>query len=253
MGVARYHRKIAYLLKVKPAYDAYERGRRALKRGDYRTARRQAGEALRIEPREALFSSLLGDALAAAGDQYRAMTSYNDAVSKDPGFFRHYLQRGRLALKLGRRGQARQDLEKSLDLLPTAEAYHDLGQLALGEGKKKSAVCFFRKAAGSRSKAGKAAAMMLHRLDLPAHPGRYLKTSLKQKKGCIEIVIRNPTSVPVTRLDLVLKNRKHKRRFTVLEVILPGKCLKYQTDVKIAKRKELYRWWVTLDRAVIGK
>lgn len=253
VGAARYRKRIAHLLKLKPAYEAYENGRRALKKGDYRTAKRQANEALRIEPREALFSCLLGDALTAAGDQYEAMTCYNDAVEKDTEFFRHYLQRGRLALKLGQHKQARQDLEKSLKLLPTTEAYHDLGQLALAGGKENRAVRYFRKATDTRSEAGKAAVLMLHRLDLPSNPGRYLKTSLKRKKGCIQIIIQNPTSVPVTRLDLMVEKRKLKKRFTISQTIPPGERLKYQTDVKIAKRKELYRWWVTLEKAAVGQ
>ena len=253
VGAARYRKKIAHLLKLKPAYEAYENGRRALKKGDYRTAKGQASEALRIEPREALFSCLLGDALTATGDQLRAMTCYNDAVEKDAVFFRHYLQRGLLSLKLGQRQHARQDLEKSLKLLPTADANHGMGHLTLAEGREHKAIRYFRKAADSPSEAGKAAALMLHRLDLPGNPDRYLKTSLKRRKGCLEIIIQNPTSVPITRLDLMVEKDKQKKSFTISQTIPPGERLKYQTDVKIAKHKELYRWRVTLEKATVGQ
>jgi len=253
VGAARYRKEIAYLVKVRPAYDAYENGCRALKAGDYRAARSLAREAMRIEPREAMFYSLLGDTLTEIGDQRQAMTYYNDAVEKDADFFRHYLQRGRLALKLGQRKQARKDLEKSLKLLPTGDAYYDLGQLVLTEGKERKAVRYFRKAADSRSEAGKAATLMLHQLDLPNNPGRYLKTSLKREKGCIEVIIQNPTSVPVTRLDVMVKKRKVKKRFTISQTIPPGARLKYRTDVEIVKRKELYRWQVTIEKAAVGK
>ena len=253
VGVARYRKETAHLVKVKPAYDAYENGCRALEAGDYRTAKNLSQKAMQIEPREALFSSLLGDALTAIGDQQAAMTCYNDAVEKDAGFFRHYLQRGLLSLKLGQRQQARQDLEKSLKLLPTADANHGLGHLTLAEGRERKAVRYFRKAADSHSEIGKAAALMLHRLDLPNNPDRYLKTSLKWKKKCIEVTIKNPTSVPVTRIDVMMKKGKQKKHFTISQTILPGERLKYQTDVKVAERKELYRWRVTLEKAAIGK
>ena len=60
-GRKRFRQKTARLVKTKPAYAAYDQGRKALADGKLREARKLAGKAQRLEPREAHFHALLGD------------------------------------------------------------------------------------------------------------------------------------------------------------------------------------------------
>jgi len=128
-GEKAYQRRIAGLKRTKPAYDAYDKGREALAKGDTATAMRLAERAIALEPREALFHGLKGDAQAKRGDYRSARTSYNSAVRRDPGYYRHYLMRGLVREQLGDNAGARQDLERSMSLLPTEVAKDRLVRL----------------------------------------------------------------------------------------------------------------------------
>ncbi|MEW7982008.1 MAG: tetratricopeptide repeat protein [gamma proteobacterium symbiont of Phacoides pectinatus] len=112
----------ARLRELRPAYEAYDQGRKALAGGETKQALALAEQALGLESSEALFHGLKGEALARQGRTGEAESAYNRAVDLDPGFFRHYLQRGEVRLKQGRWGEAQADLKRSLALLPTADA-----------------------------------------------------------------------------------------------------------------------------------
>ena len=128
-GEKTYQQRISYLKRVKPAYDAYDKGREALAKGDTRTAMAMANKAVSIEPREALFHSLKGDAQIKREDYSGALTSYNGAVARDSKYFRNYLMRGLLREKLGDKPGAKADLERSMQLLPTKTAKDRLVRL----------------------------------------------------------------------------------------------------------------------------
>ena len=222
---------------------AFEKARKALKRGDPATAYTLVTRALDIEPGESRFHCLLGDILAKRGRKQSALAAYCDALRLDPHYFRNYYQRGRLWMELGHRRRARRDLEQSLALLPTADGNYTLGRLLIQQNDRRRAVELFRAAAGSRSRAGQAALQALYRYDLPDHPGRYLKTRLERHRGCFRVVIRNPTSVAVTALRVrVQRSKKQYFEFTVNRVIPSGGRLQAQTQVKVADKKELYKW-----------
>ena len=129
LGEQAYQKRIAYLKRVEPAYEAYDKGREALGKGDIRTASAMADRAIAIEPREALFYSLRGDAQIKRGDYDAALATYNDTVRRDPGYYRNYLMRGLLREKRGDKAGARADLERSMQLLPTKTARDRLVRL----------------------------------------------------------------------------------------------------------------------------
>jgi predicted Zn-dependent protease len=128
-GEDAYQKRIAHLKKVKPAYDAYDKGREALSKGDSATAMKLAEQAIAVEPREALFHGLKGDALAKRGDYRAALASYDGAVRRDSAYYRHFLVRGLVREKLGDNAGARSDLERSMTLLPTNVAKDHLVRL----------------------------------------------------------------------------------------------------------------------------
>jgi predicted Zn-dependent protease len=198
LGEKEYRRATAYLRKTRPAYDAYDEGRKALQKGNTQKAATQVAKALRIEPREALFYGLRGDIQAKRKNYRKALADFNRAVQLDSGFFYHYLRRGETRQQLNDIPGARNDLNKSISLLPTSNAYYALGRLELQQGNRNRAKQYFGKAAGSGSQAGKAAATDLARLDLAENPGRYLKAGLSLgRDGQIYVTIKNTAPVPV--------------------------------------------------------
>ncbi len=251
MGRQRYRQQTARLRRRQPAYKDFDKARRALKGGDTAKALSLVNAALEIEPRESRFHTLLGDILSSQGRRREALAAYNRAVRLDPGYFRNYYQRGRLWMKQGDMPQARQDLEKSLALLPTADGSYALGRLLIRQGDRRRAVKLFQTAAKSHSPAGKAALRALHIYDLPDHPDRYLKTSLEENQGRLRVIIRNPTTVALTELRVkVARSRKHYFEFTITRILSPGGRVIVNTPFRLKSKKELNKWRASIRKAV---
>ncbi len=205
IGAEAYQRRIAGIQRNKPAYDAYDKGRKSLAEGDATTALRLADEALRVEPREAMFYGLKGDVNASQKRYREALMHYDQAVRRNDQFFRYLLQRGLVREKLGDPQGAWSDLEASLKLLPTAHAHYSLGNLGLQANQRELAVKHFRAAASSNSEVGKAAALALARLDLPENPGNYIavKTVLDQDNYVV-VAIQNRSPVSVRNVTVAV-------------------------------------------------
>lgn len=202
----RYQQKIAHIKRTKPAYEAHDKGRKALKDGDVQQAITLARKAIKIESREAQFHGLLGDALFSQERYRRALPHYNRAITLQDRFFHYYVQRGVTHDKLDNAQSAREDLERSTKLLPTATANNALGNLAIAAGNREQAVQYFRQAAGSKSPAGEQALESLVRLDLPSNPNAYLKTRLGLNRSNMVVVeVANTTPVAVTGVQLTIR------------------------------------------------
>ena len=255
LGAERYQQMVGVLKKTAPAYAAYTEGRAALQKKQSDKALMLADRAIGIEPREALFYGLKGDALAQQGADTKALTAYDKAVTLDDGFFRHYLVRGALKAELGDRSGARRDLNRSVELLPTADAHYLLGGLALREGDRPNAIAHYQQASGASSEHGKAAATALARLDLPEHPGRYIKSRLGiDRTGSVLIHLENPTAVTARDIRVQLGELGAGGRvFVRAEYRVPGalgagQAVSLQTDIRLSDSKQLNRW----DSRVIG-
>jgi len=193
-GVERYQTRTSHLMKTKPAYDAYDKGRARLKEGNSVSARRLAMKAIKAEPKEALFYALLGDVEQKESRLRPASRHYNKAIGLNPDLFYLYLQRGLVNEKLDRAGQAQSDLERSIELLPTAEAYHSLGNLARRAGRVNEAKAYYAKVAGTQGELGKQAYGALVDLDLKENPGKYIQLKVGQdRQGRILAQVSNPT------------------------------------------------------------
>ncbi|MEJ1376624.1 MAG: M48 family metalloprotease [Candidatus Sedimenticola sp. (ex Thyasira tokunagai)] len=258
LGERRYRRMLSSLRKAEPAYVAYRQGGEALQKKRHDQALSYAREAIAIEPAEALFHSLEGDALAGKKRNREALASYNRALARDDSFFRHYLKRGELRVKLGNRSGAKSDLEQSLSLLPTANAHHTLGRLALDENDRRSALTHFKAASTSSSATGKAAAKAFLQLDLPENPHRYIRSRLGMDKGGRLIVqLENPTSVTVERLRLQVGRMDAKGRlqrpvqYRVDRRLAPKDVIALRTRVGLQDRAELKQWGVQVIRAEV--
>ncbi len=238
LGKARYRRMTAGLREDRAAYEAYDKGHRALKEGDTKRAMALAERALGMESGEALFYGLRGDARFRMKRYQLALSDYNRALDRDPGFFRYYLQRARVLQIQGDRRGARSDLKRSAALLPTSNAYYELGRLALAGGDHSQAKGYFHKASGSTSDSGKAALRELVRLDLPDNPTQYLKTRLTLGKGGRLLVsIRNGTPLTVGNVRVVVGQVDGRGGFHGVErvrlrgVIPAGKTVRLETSI----------------------
>ncbi len=205
-GVDRFRAAMAQTISAKPAYDAYDEGRKALtdKRAD--TALAKAEQAIRLLPGEAHFYALKGDAYLVEKNYPAASQAYTDAISRNDGFFYYPLQRGLIAERQRNDDAARRDLETSIKLLPTGPAYYSLGNIARRSGQLNEAKQYYAAAAGAQGEVGEAATAALMRLDLPDNPEKYLrKQAGLDPQGMLIVAIGNPTRVPVTDLSIAVQ------------------------------------------------
>jgi predicted Zn-dependent protease len=173
-GRDRYQSKIAYLKRLQPAYEAYDQANKALSEDDPAKAQELLHKALAMEPREALFHDLQGDLHALDEDHEQALASYRRAIEANEGFFYSHLRRGQIEFTLENWPQSRTSLDRSLELMPTAEAHYLLGLMDRDAGQTRSAVEHFQAAASSDTETGRKATNELVILDLPNNPSRYI-------------------------------------------------------------------------------
>lgn len=203
-GKDRYQQKMAFLNKVKPAYDAYDKAIAAAVKEDYSTAQSELDTALALEPREAIFHALQGDLYAEKEDRPKALRSFNRAVQLDGGFFYHLLRRGQVRLELNELKDARADLEKSLELLPTAQAHYLLGNLDRNAGNMDSARYHYEQASQSDSTAGINAQRELVIMEIASNPGKFVATSFAaDNNGRLFCLIGNRTKVDLTAISVM--------------------------------------------------
>jgi predicted Zn-dependent protease len=208
LGAERYRAKTAHLVKTKPAYDAFDKGRARLSEGNVASAERLARQAIAQEPNEALFYGLMGDVEQKKGRSTEAVKQYDKAIGLNPNFFYFPLQRGLVNERLNRSTQAKADLERSVKLLPTATAYNSLGNLARKAGRTNEAKTYYAKVAGSQDALSKQAYGSLVELDLKDNPSKYLQIRIGQDaQGRVLVQISNPTPRNVGELVVVVQFR----------------------------------------------
>jgi predicted Zn-dependent protease len=206
MGVDRYRAALARTMRAKPAYDAYDAGRKALAAKQPDVALAKAEEAIRLEPDEGHFYALKGDALLVQKKNAAASDAYTAAIQRNDYFFYYYLQRGIIAERLHDDESARRDLETSLKLLPTGPAYYSLGNIALRARQYDAARQYFAEAAGAEGPVGEAATLSLMRLDLAGNPEKYLrKQAALDAGGKLIVAIANATRVPVNGIVIAVQ------------------------------------------------
>lgn len=204
-GKEEYQAKLAGLVKSKPAYEALEKGQKALAKSAFSEAWDLARDAISIEPHEALFHELQADVKTKGKEFNEALQYYDKSIEEKGRFFRFFLKRGLVKEKLGDFSGARSDLEKSNSLLPTALAHNALGNIALAGGQAAQAMEHFRMAAGSGSEAGRSARISLARLELPGNPGKYLDVGFSVSgAGSVIVNLRNNSGASVQNVAVAV-------------------------------------------------
>ncbi len=208
VGRAEYQRAIAGLKKSKPAYDAYDKARKALADGNTSEAIALADQAIKLEPREAQFYGLKGDVAFASKNYQQAVTHYSAALERHPEYFKFYLGRGESYRQLNQLGPAERDLKASANLLPTADAANSLGLIAEGQGQTDTAIRYYETAATSQTPAGRLSNGRLVTLDLPRRPERYVAVQARvDTNGRVFAEIGNRTQLSMTNVAIALAYR----------------------------------------------
>jgi predicted Zn-dependent protease len=146
LGEQRYQQQIAALKKSEKAYEYAALGREALQAGRLQEAERWGKHAVMIEPRESRFHGLMGDISLAQQRESLAERYYGQAIERDPEWFYFPLARGALRQRMNKTSGAREDLQRSLQLLPTGSGFYQLGVLEKRSGNRDLAVRYLQTA-----------------------------------------------------------------------------------------------------------
>ncbi len=237
VGAERYQQQLARTREVEPAYDAYEKGRKALADGDRAAALQHANEALELFPAEAHFHALRGDVRLVEKKYDDAITNYSRAVERREDFFYYHLQRGLAKKAAGDTRSAVSDLERSRELMATAPAELALGDIAESRGNIDAAIAHYRAVAGAGGQYGDAANAGLARLEMPRNPGAYFATGCgADRDRNLVVAVRNESSVSASGIVVavdVVDSGGRARRLTrnINGVLAPGQVAQVNMGV----------------------
>ena len=221
----------------KPAYDAYDEGRKALAEESIDEALAKANQAIKLFSDEAHFHALRGDIRLVEDNYDWAVTNYSRAIKRRDTFFYYHLQRGLARKELGQNDAAVSDLEHSIELLPTAPAHYALGDLAKARGDMPGAIEHYKVVAKAGGEYGKAATGELVRLDLPSNPGSYVNRACSADgSGNLVVSVRNETTVQVQGVQVAVQyedgsGRQTQKRFNIAGQLPPGQVASVNTGM----------------------
>jgi len=237
LGVDSFKAAISKTLALKPAYDAYDKGREALAEKNTDEALALANKALGLFSEEAHFHALRGDVRLVNKQYDMAVTNFSRAITRRGNFFYYHLQRGLARKELGQTNTAVADLEHSLELLPTAPAHFTLGEIKEERGDIEAAIQHYKVVAKSGGEYGKVATEAVVRLELSSQPSSYLAAACGDDgSGQVVVQIRNETPLPVTGVQALFQyvdvsgtQRQRSQRFS--GIIAPGKIASVRTGL----------------------
>jgi tetratricopeptide (TPR) repeat protein len=236
-GKAEYARAMARTMQLKPAYEAYDEGRKALAEEDLDRPLAKANEALDQFPGEAHFHALRGDVRLVQDNYDWAATNYTRAIERREDFFYYHLQRGIARKELGQQTEAVADLERSLALLPTAPAHYALGDIAQDRGDLPRAIEHYKVVAKAGGDYGKMATAQLARIELPSNPAAYIPSGCSADGNAKLIVsVRNDTPMPITGVQVAVSytdaaGQRQQPRFSISGQIEPGQVASVNTGL----------------------
>ena len=235
-GRDRYKAAMARTMELKPAYDAYDEGRKALAEDNKEEALAKVTTALNLFNGEAHFHALRGDIRLLEDNYDWAITNYSRAIDRRNDFFYYHLQRGLAKKEIGQRDGAVADLNRSLELLPTAPAHYALGEIEDARGNTTAAINHYKVVAKSGGEYGKLATGRLARLELPSNPGAYIPRACDaDSNGNLVVSVRNDAGIQVTGVEVAINyndgGKTATRRFAIRGQIPPGQVASVNTGM----------------------
>ncbi len=232
IGQTRYEKALEYLRAKQPAYKAFDRGTQLLAAGEYDAAFASARRAISLEPKEARFYGLMGEIHLARGQFRDAHLSFDSALKRDDAFYLYYLGRGHAYAGLGQQTNARNDFQRSGELLPNSDASSGLGRLALAAGDVAEAKSRFRQAVQLGGDNGEAAQAFL-RLDIADAPGTYIQTvgSVSPSNRAVIGLISNRTDLAIADVVIEFRAFRDGRQIT-RQVRIPKLAAKGRVSIQ---------------------
>lgn len=235
-GEDSYEAAMRQTRRTKPAYDAYDEGRKALSEKNYETALELAQSALDQYGEEAHFHALRGDIRLMQKNYGWAITNYSRAIDRRDGFFYYHLQRGLAKKETGQVSEAEVDLKRSLELLPTAPAHSALGDIARDRGNMANAVAHYKVVAQSGGPVGEYAATEMARIELPSNPSNYIARACgTDQNGNLLVSVRNDTKLSVTGIAISVQyneaGRASARQFQLRGTVQAGQIANISTGL----------------------
>ncbi len=247
VGKAEYQAQIAPLITARDAYADYQEGVEALEQGKFMLAIQKARSARSKLPREALFDALEAKALYESGKNDAALETIESAIVKNPEYFAFHLFKGNLENEMGRTAFARGSLERSNQLLPTAEAMSALGLLAMEAGDNRRAYHYLTEAAVfEETEAGQQAFVALKELNTRLNPKQYIQYQVDiRNDGRILVLLRNTANITLDHVSITITlPGKRPERFTLPKPIAPGSVEPMLTNLLVADeslgRRDVY-------------
>ena len=203
LGEAEYRRAMARLMKSQRAYAAFDKAQAAFQKKNTKQASALLRDAMRIEPDEAHFHSLMGDIALSQNNLSSAKRSFDKAISLNDRFYYYYLQRGKINELQKNTRAAQADYANSVKLLPTTAAQLSLGQYAERAGNLSVAKRYYAMAAQARGRDANSARAALMRLEPPTtNETKLLVRQGLTSKGTFAIELINQTSRNITQVHL---------------------------------------------------
>jgi len=212
-GSDRFQSAIRPLKDDAAAYKAYDNAQQAYRDKDYAAALTNLQPALDGQYKEAAFHGLRGDIRYQQKRYGDAITNYTRAIERHGDYFSYYLGRGMARSQENERQLAKADLNRSVELLPTAIAYNELGSIAERNGNTDEAVRYYEAAAKSQGQTARTAYSNMLRLDLPRQPARYVQARVAiDNEGRLILQVSNatPVALELVRLQVELRTADGK-------------------------------------------
>ncbi len=236
IGKERYEAALKKTFEVKPAYDAYDEGRKAIADKNLDLAVEKANDAIALFPDEANFYALRGDVRYMNEKYAMAIDNYDIAIRRRDSFFQYYLQRGLANEKLDNDLPAVADLEKSNEMFPTAIAHNALGNIAAKQGNKSEAIEHYAVVAGGQGEVAESAMKSLVKLDLADNPDKYLQVRcFRDSNGNLGVTVGNGTPLAVRGVRFVVQYQDslgtQRRERSISAQIASGQSVNVSTGI----------------------
>lgn len=203
VGSERYRQELAFINEAQPAYALMDEAYEEIREDDLEEAIDKLERASTLLPQEAKFDGLRGDILLEQRRYREAISSYDNALEKNDEYFVYYLGRGIAHARLDNNEQAKTDLTRSAELLPTAHAAMELGNIAMAEGDRATAKQYYQVASQAGGNVGNQATEAFVRLDLQENPGNYFQTQAAvDSRGRLVAQVVNASGIPVSDVQV---------------------------------------------------
>ena len=221
-----------YLKSQSVTYKKLDQGYNELLVGHYHEAIRISEEGSALMPLESHFHLLKAKAQAKLGYETQALATLNRAIDLNPNYFDNYLQRGLVKEQLNAYAEAYFDFERSLALLPTAEAYYALGELDYTANRMQQAAEYFKKASISQSPGGKRASLRLKQMGLPLAEASLIDVSPSfSSSGYLSLKISNCSNNTLKSVVIDVEELNAKGSLVYRHLIQVPKDLEPQEEI----------------------